>query len=149
MAFEFSHLMESASVILYHKQSTSAMTRFFKLDDGSVVLGNPLEKLGRVVTGEVEADSNVVSHPGAIMAELEDWLGLAPGDLAVEPDFLEWVEVPAKVKRIYLARFKTIDPPFVEAETVGASFVTLTQTRGMNPVELELLRSAYSIIMEG
>jgi len=147
--FEPSQLMESTSVILYHKQSTSAMTRFFRLDDGPVVIGQPLAKLSRVVTGEIEPDSTVVPHPGSIAAELERWLGLESGDLEADPEYQELIEVPGKIIRVYLARFKTIDPPFAEAEAVGASFITLTQTRGATPVELELLRTAYSAIMEG
>ncbi|OIO72492.1 MAG: hypothetical protein AUJ56_01345 [Zetaproteobacteria bacterium CG1_02_49_23] len=141
--------MDSASIILYHKQSTSAMTRFFRLDGGSVLIGHPLAKLSRVVTGEVEPDSSVVPHPGSITAEIERWLGLASGDLEAEPEYHERVEVPGKIVRIYLARFKTIDPPFAEAEAVNGSFVALTQMRSATPVELELLRTAYTMIMEG
>ncbi len=149
MTFKHSHLMDSAAVILYHKQSTSAMTRFFRLNEGSVLLGKSLPELARVVTGEVEPDSSVVSHPAAMVAEIEQWLGLEPGDLVIEHDYHELIEVPGNNVRVYLAHFKSIDPPFDRAEAAGASFVTLTQTRGMNPVELELLRSAYTMIMEG
>lgn len=147
--FEPSTLMDAASVILYHKQSTSAMTRFFRLDAGPVLIGNPLAKLSRVVTGEVEPDSTIVAHPGAIVAEIERWLGLEPGDLEADAEYHELVEVPGKVIRVYLARFKTIDPPFAEAEAVNGSFVPLTQMRSATPVELELLRTAYAAIMEG
>ncbi len=149
MAFKPSHLMDAASVILYHKQSTSAMTRFFRLDDGAVMIGHPLPKLSRVVTGEIDNSDSVLPHPGSIASELERWLGLERGDIEVESDYQELIEVPGRVIRVYLFRFKTIDPPFAEAEAAGASFISLTQTRGMNPVELELLRSAYTMIMEG
>lgn len=149
MAFEYPALMDSVRVILYHKQSTSAMTRFFKLDDGGVALGHPLPQLCRIVTDETGVDSAVVPHPAAIVAEMERWLGLSPGNLEVDPEYHERIEVPGDILRVYLARFKSIDPPFSEAEAVGASFVPLTQARDVHPVELELLRSAYTVIMEG
>lgn len=147
--FEPSPLMDSVSMILYHKQSTSAMTRFFRLDDGPVLIGHPLAKLSRVVTGEADSDDSVLPHPGSIVAEIERWLGLESGDIEAETEYHELVEVPGKIIRIYLARFKTIDPPFAEAEAVKGSFVPLTQMRDASPVELELLRTAYAQIMEG
>ena len=149
MLSEHSKLLESACVILYHKQSTSAMTRFFRLEDGPVVMGAPLPKLSRVVTGEVELDSAVVLHPASVAAEMERWFGVESGALEVDSDYQELIEVPGGTLRVYLARFKTVDPPFAAAEKAGGSFITLTQTRGMNPVELELLRTAYTSIMEG
>ncbi len=147
--FENPELLESAAVILYHKQSTSAMTRFFCLENGPVLQGKPLAKLARIVTGEIEPGSIVIPHPAPIVSGMERWLGLKSGDLEVEHDYHELIEVPGNHIHVYLARFKSIDPPFAEAEAAGGVFVTLTQTRGVNPVELELLRSAYSMIMEG
>lgn len=144
-----SGLFDSTRVILFHKQATSAMTRFLRLDGGALVMGGELPNLSQVVTGATPDDEAVLSHPASIAAEIERWLGLESGDLEVEPDYQERVEIPGKVLRIYLARFKTIDPPFAQARAVGGSFVTLTQTRGAMPVELELLRTAYAHIMEG
>ena len=149
MSHAYSQLFDSVRVILFHKQSTSAMTRFLRLDGGELVIGGELPKLSQVVASDDPDDASVLSHPASIAAEIERWLGLESGDLEVEPDYRERIEVPDKVLRVYLARFKTIDPPFAEAEAVGGSFVTLTQTRGATPVELELLRSAYTMIMEG
>jgi len=145
----FSPLLDSARVILFHKQSTSAMTRFLKCNDGGVCIGEPLPKLAQVVTGEEVSTSGVVPHPGAIAAELENWLGLAAGSLEVDADYQELIEIPGKILHVYLMRFTSMDPPFAEAEGVGATFIALTQARGLSPVELELLRSAYTMIMEG
>ena len=149
MQYEFSGQMSSARVILYHKQSTSAMTRFFKLNDGGVLIGGEIPKLARVITGEVKDDPSVVSHPAAIVAELAAWLGLSVDAFEVETEYAELLEVPGELIRMNLIRFTTIDPPFAEAEQVGASFIALTQARGLESVELELLRSAYTMIMEG
>lgn len=149
MPYQYSELFDSARVILFHKQSTSAMTRFFKLNLGGVLLGKQIDKLSQVVTGERDDTSSVVAHPGAMAAELERWLRLEPGDLEVDSDYREVVEVPGNLLQVYLIRFTTIDPPFAEAEHAGASFITLTQARGLPPIELELLRIAYAHIMEG
>lgn len=145
---DFSTLLEAARVILYHKHPTSAMTRFFKLEQG-VLVGRLLPQLARVVTDEGVSPAAVVPHPGAIAAELEQWLSMPAGSLEVDADYAELVEVPGAVVRIFLIRFTTIDPPFDAAAAVNAAFVPLTQTRGLPQVELELLRSAYVAIMEG
>jgi len=154
----FSNLLESARVILYHKQSTSAMTRFFRLnsegevrDTGEgVLVGRPLPQLATLLDSDSGSDSDgIVPHPGAIAAELEKWLALPAGSLQVDGDFMQLVEIPGSVVRVYLMRFTTIDPPFDHAEAVDAAFVPLTQTRGLPSVQMELLRSAYAAIMEG
>lgn len=145
----FSSLLDSTRVILFHKQSTSAMTRFFKSNDAGVLIGGDLPEQARVVTGEVEASSAVVAHPAAIIAELAKWLSLPADAMEVESEYVELLEVPAQVIRVCLIRFTTIDPPFAEAEKANASFIALTQARTLAAVELELLRSAYIQIMEG
>jgi len=151
----FSNLMESARVILYHKQSTSAMTRFFRMNSEGdnagegVLIGRPLPQLATLLGNEAGEPSGVVPHPGAIASELEKWLTMPAGSLTPDGDFLQRVEIPGSVIRVYLMRFTTIDPPFDRAEAVDAAFVPLTQTRGLPPVQMELLRSAYAAIMEG
>ena len=138
----FSELLGSARAILYHKQSTSALTRFLRLDGAGVCIGHTAPE-GKL-TG-----SGVVAHPGAVAAEMERWMGLESGDLAAEPQYQEQLDVEGELLPVYLLRFTTIDPPFAAAEAVGASFITLTQARGLDAAELELLRTAYTMIMEG
>jgi len=152
----FSNLMESARVILYHKQSTSAMTRFFRLNSEKagegVLVGRPLPQLATLIGSDESSSADVagvVPHPGAIATEIEKWLALPAGSLQVDGDFMQLVEIPGAVVRVYLMRFTTIDPPFERAEAVDAAFVPLTQTRGLPPVQMELLRTAYATIMEG
>jgi hypothetical protein len=48
---------------------------------------------------------------------------------------------------IYLARFATFEPPFMEAGWQGCWFISLTEARGLPAVELELLRRAYVLVM--
>lgn len=147
MPHQYSGLFDSARVILYHKQSTSAMTRFFRFNNAGVVVGGALPDLAAAVAAGPERA--VVAHPGSIAAELERWLNLQAGDLEVDSDYRELVEVPGNLLHVHLIRFTTIDPPFMQAEQANGSFISLTQARGLSPVELELLRSAYTHIMEG
>ncbi|OIQ03034.1 MAG: hypothetical protein AUK36_05655 [Zetaproteobacteria bacterium CG2_30_59_37] len=134
--------MSSARAILYHKQSTSAMTRFFRLDAGGVCLGRP-------GPNPAIAGARVVVHPASVAAELERWMGLPSGGLLVDAAYQEHMDVAGLSLPVYLMRFTTMDPPFTAAEAVGGSFITLTQARGLGSTELELLRTAYTMIMEG
>lgn len=149
MPYHYSTLFDSTRVILFHKQSTSAMTRFFRFNAGGVLVGGALPDLSRVIPPEPKREGAVVAHPGALAAEIEHLLELEAGGLELEAEFDEYIEVPGDVIRVYLMRFTTIDPPFMHAEHAGASFITLTQSRDLPQVELELLRSAYGVIMEG
>jgi len=137
-----SDMMNSVRAILYHKQSTSAMTRFLKMDDAGVCLGGGGGS--RILAGV-----RVVVHPASVATLLEQWLGLQSGALAVETQYQECLEIGGLSLPVYLLRFTTIDPPFEAAEAVGASFITLTQARSLPAAELELLCSAYAMIMEG
>lgn len=139
----------SARVILYHKQATSAMTRFCLLGTGSVCIGGDLPEGSRLVTHERRADLSVVPHPEVLKAELKHWFSLPSGALAVEGGYQELVETGDGLLHVSLMRATTIDPPFAEAAHVGASFATLTEARTLPGIELELLRSAYAMIMEG
>jgi len=117
-----------------------------------VLVGRPLPQLATLLDGDENGSADtdgVVPHPGAIAAELEKWLALPAGSLQVDGDFLQRVEIPGSVIRVYLMRFTTIDPPFEQAKGVDAAFVPLTQTRGLPPVQMALLRTAYASIMEG
>lgn len=137
-----SDMMNSIRAILYHKQSTSAMTRFLKLDGAGVCLGGG--GASRVLAGV-----RVVVHPASVAMAMEGWLGLENGSLAVEMQYQEFLDLAGMSLPVYLLRFTSMDPPFTAAEAVGASFITLTQARSLPAAELELLRSAYAMIMEG
>jgi hypothetical protein len=43
--------------------------------------------------------------------------------------------------------FTSIDPPFAAAEAIGGRFIAITEARGLPPVELDLLRKAYEILI--
>jgi hypothetical protein len=132
-------------VILYHKQPTSARTRFLKFNHESVCAFEPLPKLSARVT----TLPSTVHHPAAILREIEVRLGLPPESLSNEAEYRQAVEVPGDTIEVLLARINMIDPPFETAERIDASFIDLTQARKLPQVELELLRVAYELVLGG
>jgi hypothetical protein len=133
-------------VILYHKQATSARTRFVKFADETVFAFGRVAQLSQLQESETD---NTRVHPAAVMQKTEALLGLESGCLKAEPDYCHSVEVPGGNIHVLLANITTMDPPFEAVEQAGGSFIDLTQARGLPPVELELLRHAYELVLGG
>lgn len=139
----------SVRLVLYHKQATSARTRFLRFDYESVCAFEPLSASPAAGPGGDPTDPRpVIAHPAPLLARAERWLGLPGGSLEAESGFREQVETPDGPLTVYLARFTTIDPPFDAAARVGGTFVALTETKDLPRAELALLRQAYALIMD-
>jgi hypothetical protein len=108
-------------LILFHKQKTSARTRFLRFAD-TVLAGGPV--------------------PAA-----EQRMALPAGSLEVVADFQMAVDTAYGPVPVLLAGFTSIDPPFAAAEAIGGRFVAITEARGLPPEELELLRHAYEVLI--
>lgn len=132
-------------VIFYHKQATSARTRFLKFDYGSMLAPEKLPELSQIVAFE----SGSIVHPATVLTKMEQQLGFEANTLKAEGEYLHGVEVPGETIQVILANIATMDPPFDVAEKIGASFIDLTQARGLPQVELELLRYAYELVLGG
>ena len=133
-------------IILYHKQASSARTRFLKFSHDSVCAFTAIPKLAQLVEGQT---TNMLVHPSAVLREVERRLGLANGSLKAETEYRQHVSVPGGNIQIILACIDTLDPPFEAAEKADASFIDLTQSRGLPQIEMELLRHAYELVMGG
>lgn len=133
-------------VILYHKQATSARTRFMRFSYGSVLAFEPIPRLAQLYE---TTDENTVLHPAAALKSVEVKLGLPDQCLVAEAGFQHCVDVPGNKISVILAGITTTDPPFDVAEQYGAVFIDLTQARDLPDVELELLRSAYELLLGG
>ena len=138
--------MPNYRVILYHKQATSARTRFVKFAEDTIFAFGPVVQLSQI---QERDDDNTRVHPAAVMQHTEALLGLDAGCLKAEPEYQHSIEVPGGNIHVLLANITTIDPPFDAVAKVGASFIDLTQARGLPPIELELLRYAYELILGG
>lgn len=129
-------------LILYHKQKTSARTRFLCFA-ASVLAFEPLPA-GAALLAQA---GDVLPHPAASIREAETRLGLPSGALRAESEFQAAVATPDGNVPVLLAEFTAIDPPFAAAEAAGARFIAITEARGLPAVELELLRRAYEVII--
>jgi hypothetical protein len=135
-------------VIMYHKYPTSALTQFL-MQDECVCLPGRLPKLAQLMDKDMgTAEQKVVAHPSPLLRYVAEWLAIPQDQLELDEEFLEKVDVAGGPLTVYLARFASIDPPFDAAERVGGRFIPLTEGRGLPPAELDLLRRAYSAIME-
>lgn len=135
-----------ARAILYHKHSASARTRFLRMPYGGVCALGAVPS--RAILSANGAPGNLCPHPAAVVARLLDWLGLAPGSLEPEPEFRAWLTVPAGHLPVHLVRFTEVDPPFDQVARVGAAFISLTEARGLPPIEMQLLQRAYAVAFD-
>jgi hypothetical protein len=133
-------------VILYHKQATSARTRFVKFSGDTVFAYGPVNALSQI---DERDDNNTLIHPTAALRKTELQIGMPAQSLDAVPEFQYSIEVPGGNIRVLLAAINTIDPPFEEIERAGGSFIDLTQARGLPQIELELLRHAYELVLGG
>jgi hypothetical protein len=133
-------------VILFHKQATSARLRFLRFAYGSVCAFEPIPPLAQVYAGRQE---NPTMHPAQVVQKLEQDLGFEPGGLRAEEGYRFVVEVPNAAIQVILVAIDSIDPPFEVAQELDAEFIDLTQARDLPPVELELLRGAYDLVLGG
>lgn len=135
-------------LLLAHKQKTSARVRFLRFPHGLCAFA-ALPTASSVLE---DAPANRVElHPGLYLRSAETQLGLAAGSLALEAEFNANLATPDGPIQVRLATFTSIDPPFDAAENLGGKFIAITEARGdlnkTSPVELELLRQAYSVLM--
>ena len=144
---DLSRYADSVRLVFYHKQSTSARTRYLRLGDGGICAFQPLPA-GAELSFEPGTD-DVLPHPGAVIGAAERWLGLAAGALELQGEFKARAQAAGEGLSVYLLRFTTVDPPFQAANAVGASFVAITEVRGLPVAEMEILRRSYAYIMEG
>jgi hypothetical protein len=139
--------MPDTHLILYHKQSTSARTRFLRFRHGGVCGPEPLPADATVDDPGGGNAATLLTHPGMLLRATETALDLARGSLASDAGFHCRVFAGADSGDVYLAHFTSIDPPFEAADAAGAAFIDLTQARGLPPAELALLRLAYEHVL--
>ncbi len=140
---------DTARLILYHSQSTSARTLFLRHDSGSVITPKPLPPLSTMLDEEEFnlAECGVFLHPATLIRDYCLDLGLPSSLLQVEGEFHGQVDAPGGIISIYLARFTCIDPPRQLFADQGGKFCAITELRGGHPAEMALLQRAYQTIM--
>ena len=138
--------MHAARLILYHKQATSARTRFLRFRYGGVCGPD-----GLPADVELQSDSPtraaIVTHPAMLLRAAEVQLSLPRGELEPDAGFHCRIVSGGNASDVFLAHFTAIDPPFDAAAAVGAAFIDLTQARGLPTAELSILRLAYEHVL--
>ena len=142
-------MTESATnsrVILYYNGAISALTLFVQHPDAGVCTPCPLPVLSSVLeTGAGSIDSTAAE---ASVSAIRKAMDLPDDLLQANTDYREQVDTPGGVITVYLAGFKTLDPPHQLMADNGCKFKTLTELRNRPPAEMELLRRAYVLVME-
>lgn len=130
-------------LILLHKQSSSARTRFLRFPHGLVAFA----ALPAQASLRPADEAAVRAHPAAPIRAAEIELGLAPGSIEAVTDFHAEVDTPDGVVPVLLGGFTSIDPPFAAAERLGGKFIAITEARGLPAIDLDLARRAYEVVL--
>jgi hypothetical protein len=138
--------MESR-LIMYHKQATSARTLFLRRN-GTVCHLDSLPPESKVLNFQIE-EGKAVSYPPTLVANIEQQLGLPSGILKIETDFQAQVDTSDSQVNVYLAEFTTTDAPYQQVSEIDCKLIAITEARSLPSVELELLKLAYSFLMDG
>lgn len=137
----------NSHIILFYRGDISALTLFCQQEDGSVCFP-PLPKLSVAVDEEQRSPQPVDLFPTHLIKAINTQLRLDDDLLIAEPGFYEQVETPQGIAMVYLARFKLLDPPHRLMEARHCKMQPLTGLIGRPPAEMELLRRAYTLLME-
>lgn len=128
-------------LLCFHKQQTSARTRFLSYG-ASVLAPFPLPE-----SGTLAEPGKVRPHPALALKALAARIGVPTEQLRPLADFEVDVATPAGTVPVLLIEIATLDPPFAGAEAMGARFIAFTEARGLPRVDLELMRRAYEILI--
>lgn len=123
--------MQRTAIIVYHKQATSARTRFLRGSGGCLFYADCVE--------------GAAAHPAGLMREIAEDIGLAPAELVLDNEFRP---PQSELGSIYLVRVTTIDPPDT-GPLDDYRFVSLLDARDLPEAELELLGAAYRSVLGG
>ena len=134
-------------IMLYYKGDISALTLFCQHQDGHVCFP-PLPKLSNAVDEDLLSPQPVNLYPSELVKQITRALNLHDELLVSEPGYCQQVETPQGIVLVYLARFQLLDPPHKLMAERQCSMKSLTGLIGRPPVEMELLRRAYTKVME-
>jgi hypothetical protein len=137
-------ILDRNRVILCHFDSYSAALNFARYGD-SVLAPAPLPAAATNKAAPAEpGDSHA---PAAVFDALIARYGLDPAQLRLDEDFEAWLSDDVGPIRVHLARFTGLDAPHAAIEALGGVFKPISQMRGMPPLELNLMRQVFNLIM--
>lgn len=133
-------------VILCHFDTYSAASLFARYGT-SLLTPNPLPEGAK--PGSAPSEILEIHSPEKVLGALVEKYDFDPAELMIAESFQEWMESESGPIRIHLAKFKTFDPPRDEIEATGGIFKPISELRSTQPVELNLLRAAFNVVMSG
>jgi hypothetical protein len=136
--------MTETRLIVYHKHPSSARTLFLNLK-GTVCLFEGVPESSEVTVPSPEMETAAAQ---SLITATEARLGLASGSLEMEGEFVAEVDNEQEHISTYLARLTSLDAPLDAVAQADGSLISITEARGLPSAELNLLRLAYSFIME-
>jgi hypothetical protein len=143
---DINNILDHNRVILCHFDSYSAASVFARYGS-SVLMPTPLPDGASAIAAP--ADVAEQHSPDAVMKALVAQYGLNPAELGHSEGFQEWMTSDAGPIRIHLLRFKTFEAPRATIEPHGGVFKPISEMRGMPMIELNLLRRAFDLVMNG
>ena len=108
-------MSDTALLVLYHKQRTSARLRFLRHAHGGICADAVLPADAAVAAGACAGDDPVRIHPGMLLRAAEAALALPRGSLEADAGFRCHVHADGRCTEVYLAQFGDIDPPTAAA----------------------------------
>ena len=75
--------------------------------------------------------------------------GLDPARLKLDDGFEAWLADDHGPIRVHLVRFTTFEAPHAAIAPLGGVFKPISQMRGMPPLELNLMRQVFNLIIGG
>lgn len=133
-------------VILCHFDTYSAASLFARYGT-SVLSPSPLPEGANPSSAPPEMLE--IHSPEKVLGALIEKYDFDPAELIIAEGFQEWMESGNGPIRIHLAKFKTFDPPRDEIEATGGTMKPISELRATPAIELNLLRSAFNVIMSG
>ena len=140
------NILDHNRVILCHFDSYSAASVYARYGT-SILMPNPLPE----GASETEAPAEVGEQysPDAVIAAMVKNYGLNPAEMGYSEGFEVWMASDAGPIRIHLIRFTTFEAPKAAIEPHGGIFRALSEMRGTPMIELNLLRKAFDLVMNG
>ncbi len=141
-------MMANNHLILYYRGDISALTLFCQQPTGSICFP-PLPALSEVVEEDEMTAQDDISVPTLQIKALREKYQLDEDFLVADSDYYQQVSTPQGIVNVYMARFKVLDPPYQELSAHTLELKTITDLMGRPPAEMELLRRAYTCLIEG
>lgn len=139
-------MLSDRRLILFHKHPSSARTLFLLLNE-TICQFDGISSTSRVVEKHLGEDQ-VKEELSELLTDAEQRLGMSSGTLEIDRDFKVLIDDSDTSIQVYLARFTTLDAPEEQLAEQEGKFIAITEARRLPSTELELLRLAYSAIMD-